>query len=126
MLPGSNSRQPQPATADGPMTAEQAALLKRLAQAAYKLDAFKPHLTRTEADNRPGLTLATRRSYRLGVRPLPATPNTGLRGLQGAGANMAGDCAAGSLEALSSYITSARIGTTPRLCRGRLEVKTSL
>ena len=39
---------------------------------------------------------------------------------------MAGDCAAGSLEALSSYITSARIGTTPRLCRGRLEVKTSL
>lgn len=93
------------------MTAEQAALLKRLAQAAYKLDAF---------------TLATRRSYRLGVRPLPATPNTGLRGLQGAGANMADDCAAGSLEALSSYITSARIGTTPRLCRGRLEVKTSL
>jgi hypothetical protein len=38
-------------TADGPMTAAQAATLKRLAQAAYELDAFKPNLTRTEADN---------------------------------------------------------------------------
>ena len=37
-------------TADGPMTAEQAATLKSLAHAAYELDAFKPKLTRTEAD----------------------------------------------------------------------------
>jgi hypothetical protein len=35
-----------------PMTAEQAARLKRLATAAYELDAFKPNLTRTEADLR--------------------------------------------------------------------------
>jgi hypothetical protein len=35
-----------------PMTAEQAATLKRLAQAAYELDAFKPNLTRDEADLR--------------------------------------------------------------------------
>ena len=38
-------------TADGPMTAAQAATLKELAEAAYELDAFKPNLTRTEADN---------------------------------------------------------------------------
>jgi hypothetical protein len=35
-----------------PMTAEQAATLKRLAEAAYELDAFKPNLTRSEADVR--------------------------------------------------------------------------
>jgi hypothetical protein len=35
-----------------PMTVEQAATLERLAQAAYELDAFKPNLTRTEADLR--------------------------------------------------------------------------
>jgi hypothetical protein len=34
------------------MTAEQAATLKRLAQAAYELDAFKPNLKRSEADLR--------------------------------------------------------------------------
>jgi hypothetical protein len=41
-------------TLDGvqPMTAEQAATLKRLATAAYELDAFKPNLTRAEADLR--------------------------------------------------------------------------
>ena len=38
-------------TADELMTAVQAATLKRLAQAAYELDAFKPNLTRTEADS---------------------------------------------------------------------------
>jgi hypothetical protein len=38
-------------TANQPMTAEQAATLKRLAIAAYELDAFKPNLTR-EADLR--------------------------------------------------------------------------
>jgi hypothetical protein len=45
---GPNSRRkPQPMTADELMTAAQAATLKRLAQAAYELDAFKPNLTRT-------------------------------------------------------------------------------
>ena len=39
-------------TANQPMTAEQAATLKRLAIAAYELDAFKPNLTRAEADLR--------------------------------------------------------------------------
>ena len=34
------------------MTGEQAVTLKRLAQAAYELDAFKPNLTRAEADLR--------------------------------------------------------------------------
>jgi hypothetical protein len=34
------------------MTAEQAATLKRLATAAYELDAYKPNLTRAEADLR--------------------------------------------------------------------------
>ena len=35
-----------------PMTAEQAATLRRLAEAAYELEAFKPNLTRAEADLR--------------------------------------------------------------------------
>jgi Protein of unknown function (DUF3072) len=35
-----------------PMTVEQAATLKRLAQAAYELEAFKPNLTRAEAELR--------------------------------------------------------------------------
>jgi hypothetical protein len=37
-------------TADELMTAAQAATLKKLAEAAYELDAFKPNLTRTEAE----------------------------------------------------------------------------
>jgi hypothetical protein len=41
-----------PMTASQSMTAEQAATLKRLAKAAYELDAFKPNLTRAEADLR--------------------------------------------------------------------------
>jgi hypothetical protein len=43
------ARKPQPMTANRPMTAAQAATLKRLAHDAYELDAFKPDLTRTEA-----------------------------------------------------------------------------
>jgi hypothetical protein len=35
-----------------PMTSEQAATLKRLATAAYELDAYKPNVTRAEADLR--------------------------------------------------------------------------
>lgn len=34
------------------MTAEQAAMLRGLAEAAYELDAFKPKLSRAEADRR--------------------------------------------------------------------------
>ena len=40
------------------MTAEQAATLKRMAQAAYELDAFKPNLTRAEADLRIAMLTA--------------------------------------------------------------------
>ena len=45
-------------TADRPMTAEQAAMLKRLAEATYELDAFKPNLTRAEADLRIAMLTA--------------------------------------------------------------------
>ena len=45
-------RKPQPMTTDRLMTAAQETKLKTLAQAAYELDAFKPNLTRTEADIR--------------------------------------------------------------------------
>jgi hypothetical protein len=38
--------------ADGPMTAEEAALLKRLAGDAYEPEAFSAHLTRGEAQRR--------------------------------------------------------------------------
>ena len=34
-----------PMIAEGPMTVAQAATLKKVAQAAYALDAFKPNLT---------------------------------------------------------------------------------
>jgi hypothetical protein len=37
---------------DAPMTAEQAARLKRLARDAYEPDAFSPHLTFAEAQSR--------------------------------------------------------------------------
>ncbi len=40
------------------MTAAQEATLKTLAQAAYELDAFKPNLTRTEADKRIAMLTA--------------------------------------------------------------------
>ena len=45
-------------TADGPMTAAQAATLKSLAHAAYELDAFKQNLTRIEADIRIAMLTA--------------------------------------------------------------------
>jgi hypothetical protein len=44
--------------ADELMIAAQAATLKRLAQAAYELDAFKPNLTRNEADKRIAMLTA--------------------------------------------------------------------
>jgi hypothetical protein len=40
------------------MTAEQAATLKRLAKDAYELDAYKPNLTRAEADRRIAMLTA--------------------------------------------------------------------
>ena len=56
---GTNSRRKlQPMTADGLMTAAQAATLKKLAQAAYELDAFKPNLTSAEADIRIAMLTA--------------------------------------------------------------------
>src|ERR1017187_7441496 len=51
-------QKPQPMTADELMTTAQAATLKRLAEAAYELDAFKPNLTRTEADIRIAMLTA--------------------------------------------------------------------
>ena len=51
-------RKPQPMTADGLMTAAQAATLKRLTQDAYELDAFKSKVTRTEADIRIAMLTA--------------------------------------------------------------------
>jgi hypothetical protein len=45
-------------TADKPMTPKQAATLKKLAEAAYELDAFKPNLTRREADIRMAMLAA--------------------------------------------------------------------
>ena len=47
-----------PTTANQPMTAEQSVTLKRLAEAAYELDAFKPNLTRAEADVRIAMLTA--------------------------------------------------------------------
>jgi hypothetical protein len=41
-----------------PMTAEQAATLKRLAEAAYELEAFQRNLTRAEADLRIAILTA--------------------------------------------------------------------
>jgi hypothetical protein len=41
-----------------PMTPEQAATLRQLAKAAYELDAFKPNLTRAEADLRIAMLTA--------------------------------------------------------------------
>jgi hypothetical protein len=41
-----------------PMTAEQAATLKRLAEAAYELETFQPNLTREEAGLRIAMLTA--------------------------------------------------------------------
>jgi hypothetical protein len=40
------------------MTTEQAATLRRLAEAAYELEAYKPNLTRAEADRRIAALIA--------------------------------------------------------------------
>jgi hypothetical protein len=55
------------------MTAEQAATLKRLAEAAYEREAFKPNLTRAEADVRRIVTLAAK------LKPAPGSPKSGNR-----------------------------------------------
>ncbi len=67
-----NARPSLPAdamSANQPMTAEQAATLKRLAEAAYELDAFKPNLTRAEADVRIAMLTAK-------LKLLDAPPHT--------------------------------------------------
>ncbi len=45
-------------TANQPMTAEQSATFRRLAEAAYELEAFQPNLTRAEADLRIAILTA--------------------------------------------------------------------
>ena len=52
------TRKPQPMTGNRPMTAAQVATLKRLAQDAYELDAFKPNLTSIEAAKRIAMLTA--------------------------------------------------------------------
>ena len=42
----------QHADGNGPMTAEQAALLKQLAHDSFELQAYDPHLTHSEAARR--------------------------------------------------------------------------
>jgi hypothetical protein len=51
------------------MTADQAATLKRLAEAAYEREAFKPNLTRDEADARIAMLTAK-------LKLLDAPPHT--------------------------------------------------
>jgi Protein of unknown function (DUF3072) len=58
-----------PMTANQPMTAEQAATLRRLAEDAYELDAFRPNLTRAEADVRIAMLIAK-------LKLLDAPPHT--------------------------------------------------
>ena len=60
-------RKPQAMTADGLMTAVQAATLKRIAHDAYELDAFKLNLTRAEADIR--ISILTAKLKLLGEPP---------------------------------------------------------
>ena len=62
-----------------PMTAEQAATLKRLARDAYELDAFKPNLKRTEADIRIAILTA---KLKLLDGPPPYTLSPAHRGAQ--------------------------------------------
>jgi hypothetical protein len=69
------------------MTAAQAPTLKQLAQDAYELDAFKPNLTRPEADKRIAMLTAKLKlldgpaAYPLRRRPLCAAyaPRRSLR-----------------------------------------------
>jgi len=56
-----------PISANQPMTAEQAETLKRLAEAAYEREAFKPNLTRPEADVR--IVMLTAKLKRLDEPP---------------------------------------------------------
>ena len=61
------ARKPQSMTGNQPITPAQAATLQRLAQDAYELDAFKPNLTRVEADIR--ITMLTAKLKLLGEPP---------------------------------------------------------
>ena len=51
-------KEPDAMSANQPMTPEQAATLKRLAEAAYELETFQPNLTRAEADLRIAMLTA--------------------------------------------------------------------
>jgi hypothetical protein len=51
-------KEPDAMSANQPMTPEQAATLKRLAEAAYELEVFQPNLTRAEADLRIAMLTA--------------------------------------------------------------------
>ena len=62
-------KEPDAMSANQPMTVEQAATLKQLAKAAYELDAFKPNLTRAEADLRIAMLTAK-------LKLLDAPPHT--------------------------------------------------
>jgi hypothetical protein len=53
-----SARLVRPMTDTETMTAEQAVTLRELAEAAYELDAFKPNITRTEADRRIAALIA--------------------------------------------------------------------
>ena len=54
---GQNPAASQQATVEG-MTAAQATVLKKLAEAAYGLDAYKPNLTRAQAEMRIAMLTA--------------------------------------------------------------------
>jgi hypothetical protein len=56
-------------TADQPMTAEQVATLRQLAEAAYELKTFQPNLTRAEAEVRIAMLTAK-------LKLLDAPPHT--------------------------------------------------
>ena len=60
---------------DGSMTAAQAATRKKVAQAAYELDAFKPNLTRPEADKR--IAMLTAKLSCLTGRRIPSETEAG-------------------------------------------------
>ncbi len=67
--PSGPSKELDAMTANQPMTAEQAATLKRSAEAAYELDAFKSNLTRAEASVRIAMLTAK-------LKLLDAPPHT--------------------------------------------------
>jgi hypothetical protein len=68
-ISAADPRASQIAVSQEVMTADQAATLRELARAAYELDAFKPNLTRVEAEKRIAMLRAK-------LRLLDAPPHT--------------------------------------------------